>query len=123
MKRFVNNGINCYSNFWLLPKGFCAITLFGSIFFRMNADELDYYLNTKSGKTTINHEKIHTLQAKSFKTRYLGFYFFYLAYWTTGLFKFGISGNKSYYNIPFEKEAYANENDFGYAKSNWKLYR
>lgn len=89
----------------------------------MNAEKLEEYLNSQIGKTTINHERIHTLQAKSFKTRYFGFYIYYLAFWVLGLFKYGIKKHESYYNIPFEKEAYTNERNFEYAKSNWKLYR
>lgn len=123
MKRYIDNGIKCYSDFFLLPKSFIAITLFGRIFFRMKSEKLEDYLKSSAGKTTINHERIHTLQAKTFKTRYLGFYILYLVYWIAGIFKHGISGHKSYYNIPFEKEAYANENDFGYSLSNWKQYR
>ena len=71
----------------------------------------------------VNHERIHMLQAKTFKTRYLGFYIYYLWYWFIGLFKYGVKYNASYYNIPFEKEAYTNEGDFNYNKSVWQTYK
>lgn len=123
MKHYVANGIKCYSDFRLLPDGFIAITLFGRVFFRMKAKKLEEYLLSPTGSRIINHERIHTLQAKTFRTSYLGFYIFYIWYWIAGIFKHGTKNHKAYYSIPFEKEAYANENDFGYASSNWKQYR
>lgn len=117
------SGLHYYCNFFLLPKDFLAITLFGCIFFRLTKKEMDDYAETKHFKTTMNHERIHVLQAKSFKTRYLGFYIYYLWFWFIGLFKYGVKNNASYYQIPFEKEAFANERDFNYSQTNWKNYK
>lgn len=115
-------GLKCHWNFILLPKGFLAITLFGHIFFRKSKSELQAYLLSSYAKYTLNHERIHVLQAQSFKTKYLGFYIYYLWYWFIGLFKYGIKNHQSYYNIPFEREAYRHESDFNYKESHWKEY-
>lgn len=115
-------GLKCHSKFWLLPKGFLAITLFGHIFFRLTDKEMERHLNSYSGEVTLNHEGIHVLQAKSFKTKYLGFYIYYLWYWFIGLFKYGVKKHASYINIPFEREAYRNEYDFNYKETNWRKY-
>lgn len=120
---FLVNGIKIHWNFKLLPKGFEAITLFGHIYDVQKKDDLLKFLHTKYGKIMINHERIHVLQANSFKTKYVGFYIYYLYYWFIGLFKYGIKNNISYYNIPFEREAYANEKDFNYSETNWKNYK
>ena len=71
---FLANGLKCHWNFWLLPEDFRAITLFGHIFFNISKEELRKYLNKKSAIKTMRHEKIHVVQAQSFKTKYLGFY-------------------------------------------------
>jgi hypothetical protein len=116
-------GIKFHWNFKLLPKDFIAITLFGHVFSNMNKDELLKYISSKRGKKTINHERIHILQAKSFKLKYFTFYILYLWYWFIGLFKYGIKNNISYYKIPFEREAYENEENINYNEINWKKYK
>ena len=115
-------GIKFYPNFKLLHKNFSAITLFGRVFTRKNQQELEDWLNTYSGKKMANHERIHMLQANTFKTGYLGFYIYYIGYWIKNLFKYGF-GMKAYHNIPFEKEAKENETDFSYDKIDWKKYK
>lgn len=114
--------IKVFWSFKLLPKSFIAITLFGAIFSNRNKNELLAYLTSNKGKITLNHEFIHILQANSFKTKYLGFYSYYLYYWVKNLFKYKFNNNKAYENIPFEKEAYLNENDFNYTQTNWKKF-
>lgn len=116
----VSNGVKCHPNFFLLPKKFIAITLFGHVFFNIKEEELKKLLKKKEGKIIINHERIHLLQANSFKTKYLGFYTLYIWFWIKGLFKYG--WNQSYYAIPFEREAYANERDVLYNETKWKNY-
>lgn len=116
------NGMTCHSNFWLLPKNFLAITLFGHIFFRLNNNEMKWHLDSYSGNITLNHEHIHVLQAKTFKTKYLGFYSYYVWYWIVNLFRYGVKGQIAYKNIPFEREAFQQENNFTYSASNWKSY-
>lgn len=119
---FIVNGLKIHWNFKLLPKGFEAITLFGHIFDVRPKDDLFRFLKTSYGKVMVNHERIHTLQADSFKLKYFTFYIVYLWYWFIGLFKYGTKNHASYHHIPFEVEAYTNEHNFEYEKSEWKKY-
>ena len=64
----------------------------------------------------INHESIHTKQMK--EMLYIPFYLWYGVEWLVKLFKYG---KDSYYNISFEREAYANQYDLKYL-SNRKPY-
>jgi hypothetical protein len=105
---FIANGLKCHWNFWLLPKDFIAITLFGHIFFNVGKEELRKYLNTERAQQTIRHEHIHVLQAESFKAKYLTFYILYLYYWVRNLFVHGLGNHIAYRNIPFEREAFQN---------------
>jgi hypothetical protein len=118
---FLANGLKCHWNFWLLPKSFRAITLFGHIFFNISKDELKEYLNKKSAIRTMRHEKIHVVQAESFKTKYLEFYIYYLYYWIKNLFKYGVKDHIAYRNIPFEREAFDRENTDVF-ESKWRDY-
>ena len=119
---FEINGIKIHWGFKLLPSGFEAITLFGHVFDVRDKQSLKYYLDTYYGQVMVNHERIHMMQAESFKLKYFTFYIIYLWYWFIGLFKYGFKNNASYYQIPFEREAFANEDDFAYNKTNWKKY-
>ena len=119
---FVANGLKVHWDFKLLPKGFEAITLFGHIFDFRKKEALRTFLETHAGEVMVNHERIHTLQAESFKLRYFTFYLIYLWYWFIGLFKYGVKNNASYYHVPFEIEAYVNEQDFAYPRTKWKKY-
>ena len=75
-------------------------------------------------ETIRNHEIIHLHQQRELWL--IGFYTLYVLYWIKGLFKTK-SFHKAYMEIPFEKEAYANENNFVYPatrkKHAWKNYR
>lgn len=119
---FVAGGLKIHWGFTLLPEDFDAITLFGHVFSNMDKDTLGEYLQTGGGKVLVNHERIHTLQAGSFATRYLAFYVLYLWYWIVGLFKYGAKNNASYYQIPFEREAYKNQSNFAYNETSWREY-
>lgn len=119
---FLVNGLKVHWGFKLLPDGFEAITLFGHIFDVRSKEDLKVFLGMQIGKIMINHERIHTLQGESFKLKYFTFYILYLWYWFIGLFKYGIKNNASYYHIPFEMEAYTNERDFSYNKTEWRKY-
>lgn len=116
------NFIKVFWNFKLLPSSFIAITLFGAVFSNLNKKDLLNYLLSKRGRKTMNHERIHILQANSFKTKYLGFYAYYLYYWVKNLFKYKFNNDSAYRNIPFEKEAFANDNNYEYYETNWKKY-
>ena len=122
MKGIYKYGIVFYSDFKLLFKGHSAITLFGKVFTNKTYEELDKWLNTSTGRRVARHERIHMLQAETFKTKYLGFYIYYIGYWIKNLFKYG-RGKEAYYEIPFEKEAYTNQYKENYTKSDWKSYK
>lgn len=119
---FLINGIRVHWNFKLLPKGFEAITLFGHVFDVRKKEDLRNLLNTAWGKEMVNHERIHMLQAQSFKLKYFTFYIVYIYYWIVRLFQHIKEPYMAYYSIPFEKEAYHNEKDFSYSKSEWRKY-
>ena len=95
-----------YNN--LIPfKGSIAINLFGVLFVRN-----EYKKRFESGgfTTTLNHESIHTEQIK--ELGYIFFYIWYLIEWLLRL-PFG----NAYYNISFEREAYANEKNIKYLQT------
>ncbi len=83
-----------------------AITIFPFIFLKYNSDKVNRVL--------LNHERIHILQA--LELLIIPFYVWYL-------FEFGIrfikyrNFTRAYLNISFEREAYANEENFEYLKS------
>ena len=62
-------------------------------------------------KITKNHEYIHWQQY--IETGIIGFIILYYAYYFYGLIKYG-EGQKAYYQIPFEQEAYENDQNFDY---------
>lgn len=87
------------------PKGFGAINLFGLIVAREGYGELN--------DAEKNHEKIHTKQMLE-----LLIIFFYIAYiteWAIRLIQYR-DRKKAYYNISFEREAYAHMYDSDYHK-------
>lgn len=123
-------GKKIYPNSKFLFSGYCAITLFGDIYTSMSEYMIISHLNSgiQNNIVTrmINHESIHIMQGISFcKWKWLSwiiFYILYLWYWILGLFKYGLD---SYSHIPFEREAYENEEDFTYTRgtTKWKDYR
>lgn len=101
-------------NKYLPPKGFSAIEIFGVIFVRRGKQ-----LN----KLTINHELIHTAQMK--EMLYVLFYLWYGIEWLIRLVQYR-DRMKAYYNISFEREAYANQYNLDFLESrrswNWLYY-
>ena len=93
-------------NKYLPTKGFKAINLFGVIFVRSDAGVLT--------RIDANHESIHTVQARE-----LLFIFFYIWYLTEWLVRLAQYRNTltAYFNISFEREAYANEKNLDYIKN------
>ena len=76
----------------------------------------------------INHERIHLEQAlelaKLEKTNtWLTYYWQYLKYWVKGG-PIMAPASAAYYTIPFEMEAYGNEDNFDYHpfENSWRLY-
>tara|TARA_A100000172_G_scaffold80137_4_gene68839 strand:+ start:1178 stop:1477 length:300 start_codon:yes stop_codon:yes gene_type:complete len=72
----------------------------------------------KMSDGTLNHETIHIQQQKELLV--LGFYPLYFFYYLWGFIKYK-DKQQAYYRIPFEQEAYENEQDLNYLK-NRKLY-
>lgn len=90
-----------YNN--IIPfKGFSAINLFGILFVRNGV---------KMTERAIQHESIHSKQMK--ELLWVGFYLWYIIEWVIRLFWYGFN-KQAYYNISFEREAYANEKDSDY---------
>ena len=65
----------------------------------------------KMGTATRIHETIHYRQW--LELGFIGFLLLYPSFWLWNLMR-GMDGRKAYIEIPFEKEAYANQNDLGY---------
>lgn len=81
-------------------KSFIAINLFGII---VTCEELS--------KVELNHELIHTVQAR--ELLYIPFYLWYIIEWFYLYLKYR-DWMRAYYNIRFEKEAYAHQEDLEY---------
>jgi len=77
-----------------------AITLYPYIFIRDEGNEI-----------TINHERIHLKQQKELLV--IGFYILYVLFWLVNLVRYR-SFFLAYSAIPFEREAYQNEEDWVY---------
>lgn len=92
------------------PKGFAAINLFGIIIGRKEYGKLSMY--------ELNHENIHTYQIR--EMLWIFFYIFYLLEWIIRLTQYR-NLLKAYYNISFEREAYANDKNLSYLE-NRKLF-
>jgi hypothetical protein len=99
---------------YLTPRGFRGLTFFPFVFILNKRDKLN--------KVFINHEKIHLRQ--QLELLILPFYVWYLAEYLFRLVQFK-DRKKAYYNISFEREAYANEKDLRYLKgrSFWKFLK
>lgn len=81
-------------------KSFIAINLFGII---VTCEELS--------KEELNHELIHTAQAR--ELLYIPFYLWYVIEWFFLYLKYR-DWMRAYYNISFEMEAYAHQEDLEY---------
>ena len=102
------------------PKGYIAITLFNNVIFRCESqEEFDRLIESDYGKSVINHERIHVIQGKTLG--WFKFYCLYFNYYIIGRIR-GLSHDEAYYNIPFEREAYANEDNPYYNQTQWESY-
>ena len=63
--------------------------------------------------TERRHERIHTLQQR--ELLYIGFFVWYLIEWLVRLLQYR-NATKAYFNISFEREAYAHESDKDYER-------
>ena len=88
----------------IIPFGtYKAINLFGIIFTKMPLQPRE-----------VNHEMIHTRQLLEMAV--FGFYLWYLVEWGIRFLKLH-NMKQAYYNISFEREAYANEANLNYLKT------
>lgn len=67
---------------------------------------------TEPLKKLINHEKIHIKQQQELLV--IPFYLLYGLFWLIGMIKYKGDAAATYFNNPFEKEAFANEEDYEY---------
>ena len=76
-------------------------------------------------KITLNHEKIHIKQQAELLL--IGFYLLYAYYWLKAVLWYKLDNHTAYMAIPFEIEAYDNEEDLDYLKNRkwfaWWSYR
>lgn len=97
----------------LFTFGHIGIALYPFIFIHP-----DYY-----NATVINHERIHIAQQKELWI--IGFYILYIYFWIINLFKFK-SFKTAYLKIPFEYEAYYNQERVRYLSRrkphNWRNF-
>jgi len=88
-----------------------GISLFPFIILREKyRDGGEWWVNR--GKRTINHETIHFFQ--QLELLVIGFYIMYVLFYLINVIKYKFNMQKAYYAIPFEKEAYNNQDDFEY---------
>ena len=99
---------------YFTPKGFRGLTFFPFVFLTNREDKLNAVF--------VNHEKIHIRQ--QLELLVLPFYVWYGLEFLLRWIQFG-DRKQAYYNISFEREAYANEKDLGYLKSRsfWRFWR
>jgi len=93
------------------PKGYEAITLFGTVFTR--AQNLVDLINDRYG-ALLNHEQIHLRQAQSCHNSWILFYIRYGWYWLRACRMRKKMKNSGYWLNPFEMEAYKNDHDLHY---------
>lgn len=97
----------------LTPRHYDAINILGIVFCRKGM---------RLSAAMLRHEAIHTAQMK--EMIYIFFYIWYVLEW---LFRLPLHGS-AYYNLSFEKEAYAHMYDSEYLKHRlhyawWKYLR
>lgn len=90
---------------YLTPKGFRGLTFYPFVFLADKDDKLN--------SVFINHEKIHIKQ--QLELLVLPFYVWYFLEYLFRLIQYK-DRKRAYYEISFEREAYANEKDLNYLK-------
>ncbi len=94
-----------FSKYFFVNKSFHAITIWPFIILKDK--------NLQYDEVVINHEKIHLKQ--QLELLWIIYFIWYLAEFSINLLRYG-DFMRSYYQISFEKEAYANEHDPDYLK-------
>lgn len=106
----------------LPPKGYSAITLFGTVYTRKSEGEVVAYLQTDKGKIWINHEAIHIMQKRACRNSWILFYALYIFYFFKMWPFYTTKWDMAYKTIPFEAEAYACQEMIDKNESGWKKY-
>lgn len=106
--------IKAKKNKLLCPKGFKAITLFGTVFVRKLSIEYEFNLTDKIDSVLKSHEMIHVKQAVSTCNSWFLFYILYLWQWLCNLPLLFINVYAPYRFIAFELEAFCNEANYKY---------
>ena len=97
-----------------------------SVFINVGAITIYPFIISKEEMSDVllNHESIHIEQQR--EGFVLWFYALYVWYWGIGIAK-GLTASEAYFEIPYEKEAYANDHDMDYISNRehkaWKKYR
>tara|TARA_B100001564_G_C20348016_1_gene537603 strand:- start:42 stop:383 length:342 start_codon:yes stop_codon:yes gene_type:complete len=97
-----------------------------SIFINIGAITLWPFVisRNKLNKQVLNHETIHIKQQQELLI--IGFYILYVYYWVKGLMYYR-DAQQAYYSIPFEMEAYINEENLEYLQKRrfmaWRDYK
>lgn len=99
---------------YLTPRGFRGLAFYPFVFILNKSDRLN--------KAFINHEKIHLRQ--QLELFILPFYVWYLLEYLFRLVQYK-DRKKAYFNISFEREAYANEKNLHYLeqRSFWNFLK
>ncbi|MCR5044041.1 MAG: hypothetical protein K6A93_07915 [Bacteroidaceae bacterium] len=88
-----------------IPFGtYHGLNLFGIVFVQRRWGRMEPH--------ELNHEFIHTCQ--QWEMTYVLFYLWYVVEFLVRLVQYGFRAEKAYYNISFEREAYANERNMDY---------
>ena len=103
-------------NKYIPIKGFLAMNVFGTLFVRKNPDGSRPYLSL----AVLNHEDIHIQQMK--ELLYIPFYILYVLEFLIRLCLYMFNFRMAYYNISFEREAFAHEYNHIYLEQRRKPY-
>lgn len=111
---------------WFLLPSFRAITLFGVIYCKRSNDVNSINKTDYIDSMLKCHETIHVRQAENTKNSWLLFYLNYIWQWLCNLPLIFISLHYAYKFIPYELEAYANEDIFEYPygiSNQWRMFK
>jgi len=109
--------------FIIVSPKFCKAV---SIFIDVNAITIFPFIISKNKMSdiTLRHERVHLRQQRELWL--LGFYILYSLYWLKNKMS-GMTSRSAYFNIPFEREAYENQDNKQYLdsrkKHNWLNYK
>ena len=110
----------------LLLSNFRSITLFGVVYCNRQSDIELINKNDTIDSTLKCHETIHVRQAENTKNSWFLFYLNYAWHWILNFPLFFIWTHLPYKFIPYEVEAYANENNFKYPyriANQWRMFK